>query len=1319
MDGLTEGGLQCIAEFVLSLIEEVDALDAKNEEKCRKIFREIFSVGFQTTLKLTFDYDPSSKLPASFNRALERNVSKFSQPEQDLCKTLYGVEVACAKPANTFVETTRAPDSAMVSRDLGWIRRLLGREKLETDDEKKIRKKLLDPVFSQGLIQVSGDLRTNFLRELRTNLAKFSADNQKAICHGVDKLDQELMKCLDQLGTELSKWLDFAKKENWPPICVSRLAKLLKSILDSPFRVAYQNLPPHADSAHCKENFLLILAICLSHASKKFDNEEVRNLSKQLRDQFFLVNIHGDLMDKWLKTRIDVANEEFLKSAHKVSSKPDSHSTFLARLQLVLPPGKWTSLEDWTLERELVTLFGEPGVTVQHAVSPQSLAKAVTILGVPENIHVFDTIARMPTTREEKRAEARNLEEKFRRILESYPPKLPFYPGPHGAYKFGRLDIILQAVDNGKLRVSFGDINGEWKEMDADQFIQEYGPREAPGAAYTALHGQPPPLTLDQRLLAAVQNTSMAGTAPPPLLTGGPLGGNHVTPASAGIDGIGVLNGTNPAHAAGAAPPRVEHTEGGTHIASAVIPTPQAYAYAPPNSGQPAYAYAPVPSSAPAQTQAQGFAPAPASAPAPAQHYQVSSAPPPASSHVGTGGNAYINSSAVGGPNNYPSNAAGGSTTNSSAPPPSMVFPQHAAVPHHARTNSSTPSSVSVSSGTLLAPNPTTGTSAATAASHGTAKAHSYAARRYTPELNSNSTHHNQSRAPSPQVKAKSCFPHMPETSTSAASELPRPLSYLSPISDEDSSEPENMVVKNPPPPAPPRAVKAAPSKSTPEDYKAASTLPPPPSSSTESAPLIPRRPPTYIPLLPEKRSAGEESAPRPRIPTIFPTPRPTGRPPAVEKSSSYNISGNQQRPQQQQQQHAGAGTLAKGTHKTPRPHADTQESKRFTTSLKDTFVRAQHNASDPYEGYGSATNSKPTDDARDAPYDPSAPSTSAPSTSTPRTIPSHPKPPAGSSSYGPSKETRKNRPKAAAAETAENTGPYSKHTKSGAYDQHHRDQGSNSKKSPHAAPSSKPWASAGAGSSSSSYKEGNNKNDLLKNNKGEQPYTTRSSGAQHQHSTGTLKRSPSVKHRGLHASTASYKIPNGEEEYTSKNAPKAPTVPHASPSTRHGQHNRSSGGGQQHYNDYDETEGQAGSHPEGSSYKPSKDGNSHAAIRRFKPKSAADAKGPYAAFSLPTDTESKKSPPRLTTVPSNHHAGISPKAVNQPTGLNALRPLPGRTANGPSSPPAVFENSNNVGYGHGYGQQYVQEYTLHQPYDARKVAAERAAQAPVNYDDL
>lgn len=536
MDGLTEGGLQCIAEFVLSLIEEVDSLDGKNEEKCRQVFREIFSVGFQTTLKLTIDYDPSSKLPASFNRALERNVSKFSQQEQDLCKTLYGVEVASAKPANTFVETINAPDSATVSRDLGWIRRLLVRETIEPNDEKKIRDKLLEPIFSQVFGQIPGDLRTNFLREIRTNLAKFSVENQKAICHGVDKLDLELMKCLDLLGAELSKWLDFSKKENWPPICTSRLSSLLKSILASPFRVAYQNLPPNATSAHCKENFLLILAICLSHASKRFDNDEIANLSKQLRDQFFLVNIHGDLMDKWLKTRIEVANEEFLKSAHKVSANPDNHSTFLARLQLVLQPGKWTSIEDWTLERELVTLFGEPGVTVQHAVTPHSLAKALSILGVPDNIHVFETIARIPTTREEKRPEARSVEEKFKRVLEAYPPNLPFFPGPHGAYKFGRLDIILQALQGGKLRVSFGDINGEWKEMDADKFIQEYGPREAPGAAYTALHGQPPPLTLDQRLHAAVHNTAVQGP-PAPLLTGAPIGAAHAAP---------VINATGP-----------------------------------------------------------------------------------------------------------------------------------------------------------------------------------------------------------------------------------------------------------------------------------------------------------------------------------------------------------------------------------------------------------------------------------------------------------------------------------------------------------------------------------------------------------------------------------------------------------------------------------------------------------------------------------------------------------------------------------------------------------------------------------------------------
>eukprot|EP00397_Hematodinium_sp_SG-2012_P027315 GEMP01028694.1.p1 GENE.GEMP01028694.1~~GEMP01028694.1.p1 ORF type:complete len:691 (+),score=151.96 GEMP01028694.1:175-2247(+) len=491
MDGVNEAGLQCIAEFVGSLVEEVDGISSANEDRARRVFREIFSSGFQTTLKLSTDYDPNSKVPLSFSRALERNISKFPTQEQHLCRTVYGIEAPDAK-ANAFVETN-ASDSAIISRDVGWIRRLLQRNALQAEDAIKIRNKLLDPLFSEGFSQIPSDFRTTFLRELRTNLVKFAPDDQRAICQHVEGLDLEIIKLLDILGSELSKWLEFAKKQNWPPHAMPRLISLLKSILAVPFGVAFKNMPTTSAAIATKESFLLVMAICLTHASRRFENAEVVHLIEELRHQFFYVQSHGDLMESWLKNRIKVVNEEFLLSATKMTANAKNHAALLARLQLVLTPGKWTSLEEWAVEQELVTLFGS-GTTPQHAVIPQTLAKALSLLGVPHNVHIFDTIARIPTTRDEKRQEPRGPDERFKRCLEAYPTQLPFILSPYGAHKFGNLDITLQELPDGGLQVAFGDEHGRWRELDADHFIQEYGPRQAPTASYEAVHGRPPPL---------------------------------------------------------------------------------------------------------------------------------------------------------------------------------------------------------------------------------------------------------------------------------------------------------------------------------------------------------------------------------------------------------------------------------------------------------------------------------------------------------------------------------------------------------------------------------------------------------------------------------------------------------------------------------------------------------------------------------------------------------------------------------------------------------------------------------------------------------
>jgi len=485
MDGVNEAGLECIAEFVNSLVDEIDGIESADEDRARRVFREIFSSGFQTTLKLTKDYDPSSKIPSKFSRTLERNVSKFPSQEQELCRAVYGIE-APAEKAIAFVET-KGSESAIISRNLGWIRRLIERPTLPQEDAAKIRDKLLNPFFVDGFSQIDGDYRTNFLRELRTNLSKFSPEDQRAISLGVDGLDHEIISLLDMSGNELSKWLEFVKKQNWPANSMTQLIPLLKSILSLPFGTAFKNMPTTKTGITKKESFLLIMAICLTEAARRFNTVEVVQNIKDLRHHFFFVEAHGDLMESWLKNRIKVVNEEFLQSATKVTSDTKNHSALLARLQLVLRPGKWTSLEEWAVEQELVTLFGSR-TTPQHAVTPQTLARALTLLGTPENIHIYETIARIPTTRDEKRPEPRSPDERFKRCLEAYPEQLPFNLSPYGAHKFGNLDITLQEHPDGRLQVAFGDEHGQWREMGADDFIQEYGPKQAPNATTDALH---------------------------------------------------------------------------------------------------------------------------------------------------------------------------------------------------------------------------------------------------------------------------------------------------------------------------------------------------------------------------------------------------------------------------------------------------------------------------------------------------------------------------------------------------------------------------------------------------------------------------------------------------------------------------------------------------------------------------------------------------------------------------------------------------------------------------------------------------------------
>merc|ERR1719449_417477 len=82
---------------------------------------------------------------------------------------------------------------------------------------------------------------------------------------------------------------------------MTQLIPLLKSILSLPFGTAFKNMPTTKTGITKKESFLLIMAICLTEAARRFNTVEVVQNIKDLRHHFFFVEAHGDLMESWLK----------------------------------------------------------------------------------------------------------------------------------------------------------------------------------------------------------------------------------------------------------------------------------------------------------------------------------------------------------------------------------------------------------------------------------------------------------------------------------------------------------------------------------------------------------------------------------------------------------------------------------------------------------------------------------------------------------------------------------------------------------------------------------------------------------------------------------------------------------------------------------------------------------------------------------------------------------------------------------------------------------------------------------------------------------
>jgi len=347
--------------------------------------------------------------------------------------------------------------------------------------------------------------RLSFFSDLRLNLFKLPDSAQRSLVEHFLELRTEVARLVDTMAQEISRWLDeekgAAQGGRQRDALLKKLRALFQATLSAPFLATYRHLEAAEKKKRGKEAFLLKIALCLRTCLEKklAALPELTEQITQLRRHFFCIEGYGDMMEDWLQNRIKQLNEEFVQRAAAVISA-GSLTEVLARLRRRFRPGRWMSLSDPQLEEDMFALFLDNAFP-KHVISPESVAKVLKKLSSygGGNFHVYVDIARTPPTSRptyigsppQDAAEVALLE-----VLQRFPPFGPLRRGVSGRpslLSFGRGEVEFILRSGSLFARPSPNERRPLVELPAEEFFEQYGPKEFPSAAVSAVRASSDP----------------------------------------------------------------------------------------------------------------------------------------------------------------------------------------------------------------------------------------------------------------------------------------------------------------------------------------------------------------------------------------------------------------------------------------------------------------------------------------------------------------------------------------------------------------------------------------------------------------------------------------------------------------------------------------------------------------------------------------------------------------------------------------------------------------------------------------------------------